>query len=94
MKKILVSLLSLLLVTAMCVGCGNKIDPNDTQKLEIYLYNAGYGYKWCEDLLDAFKEEDWVKEKYPDLKINFEKDELQTRARELMTASKRLISTR
>ena len=90
MKKILVSLLSLLLVTAMCVGCGNKIDPNDTQKLEIYLYNAGYGYKWCEDLLDAFKEEDWVKEKYPDLKINFEKDELQTRARELMTASKKV----
>lgn len=90
MKKILASLLSLLLVTAMCVGCGNKIDPNDTQKLEIYLYNAGYGYKWCEDLLDAFKEEDWVKEKYPDLKINFEKDELQTRARELMTASKKV----
>lgn len=91
MKKIMTVLLSLAFTAAICVGCGsNKINPDDTQKLEIYLYNAGYGYKWCEDLLDAFKEEDWVKEKYPDLKINFEKDELQTRARELMTASKKV----
>lgn len=91
MKKVLAVLLSLLFAVAVCAGCGtNKIDPDDPQKLEIYLYNAGYGYKWCEDLLAAFKEEPWVKEKYPDLKVNFEKDELQTRAQELMSASKKI----
>lgn len=91
MKKIMTVLLSLAFTAAICVGCGsNKINPDDPQKLEIYLYNAGYGYTWCEELLDAFKEESWVKEKYPDLKINFEKDELQTRAQELMSASKKV----
>lgn len=90
MKKIAAVLLSLVLVAATCAGCGTKIDPNDPQKLEIYLYNAGYGYEWCEALLDAFQQEDWVKEKYPDLKVNFEKDELQTRAQELMSASKKV----
>lgn len=72
-------------------GCNkNKIDPNKTQKLEILLYNAGYGYEWCEKILAAFKEEDWVKEKYPELETSFEKTEVVSRPTELMTASKKV----
>ena len=62
----------------LMVGCGKKIDPSDPQTLQVYVYNAGYGYQWCEDILDAFKEEEWVKEKYPNLVIDFDKNELDT----------------
>ena len=90
MKKIVTVLLSAVLVFGVFTGCKDKIDPNDPQKLEIYIYNAGYDYKWCQEILDAFTQEDWVKEKYPDLKVNLEKDELASHAQELLTASKKV----
>lgn len=90
MKKILAIILSLALCGSIATGCKKGIDRNDPQKLEIYLYNAGYGYEWCEDLLEAFAQEPWVKEKYPELKTSFEKDELANRAQELMTANKKV----
>lgn len=90
MKKVLSVLFAATLALSALVGCGPNIDPNDPNKLEIYLYNAGYGYEWCEEILKAFQEEDWVKEKYPDLKVKLEKDELSTRAKELMTATKKV----
>lgn len=92
MRKVMTVLLSAVMACSVFLftGCSPKINPEDPQKLEIYLYNAGYGYEWCEQILNAFKEEDWVKEKYPDLKVSFEKDELQTRAQELLTASKKV----
>ena len=64
--------------TLLAAGCGAKIDPSDPQTLQVYVYNAGYGYQWCEDILDAFKQEDWVKTKYPELVIDFDKNELDT----------------
>ncbi|MBQ7880116.1 MAG: hypothetical protein IJ317_05655 [Clostridia bacterium] len=69
-KKI-VSLASCFVVAASSmgiVGCGKKVG-NDDQTLEIYAANFGYGYAWLESILQDFKQEDWVKEKYPNLKI-------------------------
>ena len=53
-------------------GCKKKEDTEQT--LELLLWDAGYGTEWCSDMLDAFKEEDWVKEKYPNLEIIFNAD--------------------
>lgn len=52
----------------MFVGCGNKV-ANDDQTLQIYISNYGYGYLWLDDIIEAFKQEEWVKEKYPNLNI-------------------------
>lgn len=43
--------------------------PNADQTLEIFVVNAGYGVNWLTDTIDAFKNETWVKEKYPNLKV-------------------------
>lgn len=55
------------------VGCKKSV-PDTEQTLEVHLWKAGYGTKFCSDLLDAFKQESWVKEKYPDLQIVFTSD--------------------
>lgn len=67
--------MSMLLVAFMAVlaavplgGCAKKI-ANDENTLEIYIGNFGYGYEWLDDVIAAFKEEDWVKETYPNLNI-------------------------
>ena len=52
--------------TFSAVGCGKKV-PDTDQTLQVYCYDAGYGTAWCTALLDLFKEQDWVKEKYPEL---------------------------
>lgn len=62
----------------LMVGCGENIDPSDPQTLQVYVYNAGYGYQWCVDILDAFQEEEWVQEKYPELYVDFDRNELDT----------------
>lgn len=74
-------------------GCNDdKIDPNDPNKLEIYVYNAGYGYQWAEDILASFVQEDWVQAKYPGIenKSNVEHDEVAEYAKEMLTASKKV----
>lgn len=75
--KIKNRLISLLLATAVvgsasalvsCKGGKNAAADND-QTLEVFVTNAGYGTQWLVRLLKAFKEEEWVKEKYPNLEI-------------------------
>ncbi|MBR3864124.1 MAG: hypothetical protein IKJ19_03275 [Clostridia bacterium] len=87
-------ILSCVAMFGSLVGCKSgggqpAIDPNDTNKLEIYVYNAGYGYQWAEDILAAFVQEPWVQEKYPGIenKARVEHDELATHASELLEAS-------
>lgn len=47
-------------------ACNRVDDPN---VLEIYVLHKGNGVQWCYDMIDAFKEQAWVKEKYPNLQI-------------------------
>ena len=96
MKKLAsLGVVILAVVMALCAfsGCKkNTIDPDDPQKLEIYVYNAGYGYQWAEDLLKEFVNEPWVQEKYPgiDKKSRVEPSDVSSRALELLTASKKI----
>lgn len=70
-KRILTGLLASLLTVAAvafgAVGCTKKDDSPET--LEIYIEKFGYGVDWLDDIIDAFEEEQWVKDKYPNLKI-------------------------
>ncbi len=71
MKRIVTLLLTGIMVLASLVGfagCTPPV-PNDAQTLEIYIGNFGYGYAWLEDVIEKFKEQDWVNEKYPNLNI-------------------------
>ena len=78
-KKNLQKVFALTLATATTAsvfgmaGCGGKKTDSD-QTLEVFVWEAGYGVEWCEDLLDAFEKEAWVKEKYPNLEIDFDSD--------------------
>ena len=49
-------------------GCKKKTD-NSENTLEIYAAEFGYGYEWLNAEIEAFKNTDWVKEKYPNLNI-------------------------
>lgn len=48
-------------------GCGSTPDTEET--LEIYIQDLGYGTQWLRDEIELFKQQDWVKEKYPNLVI-------------------------
>lgn len=66
-KRVACSALALVSALSM-VGCKEEI-PDTPETLQIYVYNAGYGTKWCTDMIELFKQQDWVKEKYPNLII-------------------------
>ena len=69
-KKVLSSVLavSCLFGVAGASGCGKKV-ANDENTLEIYIGNFGYGTQWLDKEIELFKEQAWVKEKYPNLEI-------------------------
>ena len=74
-------MLAICLASACLVGCKkDDVNHNDPNVFEVFVYSAGYGHQWCIDLLDAFQEEEWVKEKYPELTVKFTKGELNTQA--------------
>ena len=62
-----------LTVVLASTGC-KKAKPDGEQVLEIFLWDAGYGTQWLSDMSEAFKQEDWVKEKYPELEIVIDAD--------------------
>lgn len=66
-------------VPASAAGCGGQ-NVGGADVLQVYCMDAGYGYAWCEDLLDLFQKQDWVKEKYPNLKVEFTQNAVQTYA--------------
>ncbi len=64
-----VTIASFLAATLLC-GCGGGNQKNKSeQHLKIYALEQGYGSDWCKETIAAFKQEDWVKEKYPKLEI-------------------------
>jgi hypothetical protein len=74
MKKVSAKIMSIALAVSSCLaaaGCGgggNNVSDTE-QTLQVYVFEAGYGTKWCTDMLNLFKEQDWVKAKYPELVI-------------------------
>ncbi len=57
------------LQVAPLFACGKSKASNTPETLEIYIGNFGYGTEWLDEIIASFKEEDWVKEKYPNLNI-------------------------
>ena len=70
---------------AALAGCGNKVDSDNPETLEVYVCNLGYGYQWAEQMLNAFKEEEWVKEKYPNLQVSFSQDAVEQNSKNWLT---------
>jgi ABC-type glycerol-3-phosphate transport system substrate-binding protein len=65
----LVFIMLAFILSVGAVGCfGGKVS-DDEQTLQIYCDDSGYGVDWCDAMIEAFKEQDWVKQKYPELKI-------------------------
>ena len=70
---------------ALFAGCGKKVDSDNPETLEVYVCNLGYGYQWAEQMLNAFKEEGWVKEKYPNLQVSFSQDAVEQNSKNWLT---------
>ena len=70
------------------VGC-KRGSLEGENVLEVYVWNAGYGAEWMEELLAEFETLDWVKEKYPDLQTEFNTNDEQTYAAGLIPAEGR-----
>lgn len=83
-KKVLATTLAAFTALACfaSASCGGKKTPNTDQTLEIFVVDAGYGVQWAHDIAGLFKQENWVKEKYPELvvevKSNDQKNFVQT----------------
>lgn len=78
MNKKIVILLSILctvvILTGLFAGCNKTSVPDTDQTLEVFCWKGGYGSDWCRLALQAFEQQDWVKEKYPNLQTVFESD--------------------
>ena len=69
-KKVasLLALVQALTLGASLASCKKNVDSESG--LDIYVANFGYGYEWVDDQIEAFKQLDWVKEKYPELTVS------------------------
>lgn len=93
MKKKIISAILAALTAATCVTAAscNKGGKSDTdQTLEIFVVNAGYGVQWAQDIADLFAEQSWVKEKYPELKIEVKENDQKSYVQSQLSAGSKL----
>ena len=71
MKKLVYLLLAAVMSFSVfgAVGCKPKTPDDSENVLEVFCTDKGYGTKWCSDLMDLFQQQDWVKDKYPNLTV-------------------------
>lgn len=87
LKKGLVLILALM-VSMTAVGCKKDV-PDTEETLEIFVLNMGYGTQWCDDIATLFQEQDWVKEKYPNLEVLVKDNDQKMFAQTQMSAGKK-----
>ena len=68
LSKKLLYVSTLALAAASLASCGSKNEGGE-EVLRIFLTNAGYKTEWLNPMIEEFKKADWVKEKYPNLKV-------------------------
>lgn len=75
MKRIGSIAAAAVLAVSMCgvTGCKKK-DVDNPETLDIYLLYKGYQDEWLTSTIELFKQEAWVKEKYPNLTVNYTQD--------------------
>ncbi len=62
----------------MPAACKKNKTPDTDQTLEIFVVDAGYGVQWAKDIAELFKQEEWVKEKYPELVVEVKSNDQKT----------------
>lgn len=85
------AIVAALLLTSSVVGmtaCGDKVKDTESD-LEIFCTDAGYKTEWCNAIIDLFKQQDWVKEKYPNLTVTLSTNDDQTYANSRLDAGKK-----
>ena len=85
-KKVLLGVSTIAMLSSGLIGCRNNADnPN---QIDIYVVNAGYRYEWVNTIKELFLQEDWVKEKYPNLTVSIYQNDNQTYAETIMDAGR------
>lgn len=69
-------------------GCKPKA-PDTEETLEVYCMKAGYGSEWCESMLELFQQQDWVKEKYPNLNVVYSSNDIQNFAESKLNSGRK-----
>lgn len=83
------SLAGLMVGGLSACGGGSQGGPKGgAQELAIYAVKLGDDIGWIESVMNAFKEEAWVKEKYPNLEFYFQYNDSEPYAKELMKGGK------
>ncbi len=77
--------LALILSLSAFAGCSKGGGSDSEQSLDIYLLYKGYQDEWLMGVIDMFENEDWVKQKYPDLEITYDNDAVQATASAKLT---------
>lgn len=74
MKKSVKKVIALAFAGLMCasslVAC-NKEQAEEDQTLEVYIIDTGYRTDGVKAIVNSFAQQDWVKEKYPQLEVKF-----------------------
>ena len=52
-------------------GCSKNQTAESDQTLEVYIIDTGYRTDGAKAIVDSFAQQDWVKEKYPDLQVKY-----------------------
>ena len=78
-KKIAVMIFSFVFAFACATGC-KMIKDTGRNCIDVYCLNAGYDVQWCRDMLEAFVNEDWVLEKYPEVTYSFFSNDMESEA--------------
>ena len=89
-KKQLLALCLAGLMSGSMVACGGDEDgpKGGATELAIYAVNLGDGIGWIQSLMEGFKNEPWVKEKYPEITYYFQYNDSEGYAVDLMEAGK------
>ncbi len=81
MKKWAVLPLAVVMTGTTFLGaCSSSGGSDGEQSLDIYCLYKGYQDEWLTSTIELFKQQDWVKEKYPELKVTYTSDGVQAMA--------------
>ena len=86
LRSLLITMLSLVMLisgTACFAGSSGSDEPD---VLDIYLLYKGYQDEWLTANIELFKQQQWVKDKYPELEVNYNKDGVDSTASKKISA--------
>ena len=82
------ALATMLASTAALGACSPSSGSDSEQVLDIYCLYKGYQDEWLTSAIELFKQQDWVKEKYPELEVTYTQDGVQGMAGQKLSQGK------